>query len=208
MGCNVLFSFTDDDLNISLEPEEMQELYDLIDAEMNIVNEVERNVNNGNIDNDIIEIESSVDLEMERNVNEVDYDGDDEHSDLDCGVNESDYDGDNEDSDLDCDVNELDYDNPPLLMHTPPEQSQFLSIPSPPILHQPVQLDPAQLLSWQIYNFSQQIDSYLNEFMSQLEQNTPPPPNIYYYPIRFEENLETGEQILDVVSIDIASIHY
>ena len=44
--------------------------------------------------------------------------------------------------------------------------------------------------------------------MSQLEQNTPPPPSIYYYPIRFEENLETGEQILDVVPIDIASIHY
>ena len=68
--------------------------------------------------------------------------------------------------------------------------------------------DPAQVLSWEIYNLSRQIDQYLNEFISELQQNTPPTPSIYYYPIRFEENLETGEQILDVVPIDIASIHY
>ena len=220
MGCNVLFSFSDDDLNMSLEPEDLEELYEFIDAEMDIINEVERN---GNVNNDNIEFEFNnnelMHGEVERNGNivndniEIEFElmyvndevEDETESNVDTNldssdVNEVDYDGDNESN------SDFDYDNPSspaspsLLMRTLPEQSPVLSIPSPTILH-PVQPDPAQLLSWKIYNFSQQIDSYLNEFMSELEQNTPPPPSIYYYPIRFEENLETGEQILDVVSM-------
>ena len=62
---------------------------------------------------------------------------------------------------------------------------------------------------------SRQIDEYLDEYIldlqqnaPSLQQNAPSPPTIYYHPIRFTENLENGHQILDVVQIDIASIHY
>ena len=41
-------------------------------------------------------------------------------------------------------------------------------------------------------------------FKGNLVGNAPSPPTIYYYPIRFTENLENGHQILDVVQIDIA----
>ena len=158
----------------------------------------------GNVDTDV----DNNNVEDELFVNEVKLNNRDDDAD---NNNELMYDGDiDTDADSDSD-NEDDQQNRPatlaLLMGNIPEYPPLPPIPqTPPTILHPAQPDPAQVLSWEIYNLSRQIDQYLNEFISELQQNTPPPPSIYYYPIRFEENLETGEQILDVVPIDIASM--
>ena len=214
MGCNMEFNITDDELILSLEEDDLLELYELINEEMELINEVEVN---GDVDNNIEvdyefefnnelmhddEIESDTDTNN-NDESELNYDGDvDTDLDSESDINELNYDADvDSNADSDCD-NQNGRENRPaslsLLMGNLPEHPPVPSIPqTPPTILHPVQPDPAQVLSWEIYNLSRQIDQYLNEFISELQQNTPPPPSIYYYPIRFEENLETGEQILE-----------
>ena len=209
MGCNIDFDISDNELMLTLEEEDFLALFEMMDEEMQLfVNEVELNNrdDDGNVDTDV----DNNNVEDELFVNEVKLNNRDDDAD---NNNELMYDGDiDTDADSDSD-NEDDQQNRPatlaLLMGNIPEYPPLPPIPqTPPTILHPAQPDPAQVLSWQIYNFSRQIDEYLDEYISDLQQNAPSPPTFYYHPIRFTENLENGHQILDVVKIDIASIHY
>ena len=229
MGCNIDFDISDNELMLTLEEEDLLALFEMMDEEMQLfVNEVE--LNNRDDDGDVDTDVDNNNVEDELFVNEVELNNRDDHADNDNKLmydgdidtdTDTDTDNDNElmyDGDIDTDAdsdsdNEDDQQNRPatlaLLMGNIPEYPPLPPIPqTPPTILHPAQPDPAQVLSWQIYNFSRQIDEYLDEYISDLQQNAPSPPTIYYHPIRFTENLENGHQILDVVKIDIASIHY
>ena len=183
MGSTFDFEISDNELMLALEEEDLMALFDMMDEEMQPVEDelfVSDNDENGFImpNLHLHEIDVEDEVELNNRDDESFVSDNDENGFImpNLHLHEDDvmYDGD-VDTDTDSDNEEFMYQQNrpatlPLFMGNIPEYPPLPPIPqTPPSILHPTQPDPAQVLSWQIYNLSRQIDEYIDEYIGELQ---------------------------------------